>query len=104
MEEKKYHLPESNPEEGMVMEPSPTYARTHTSVAYSAPSSTLGEEWEEDEETNGAYDTDGYPLGRSLEQVMAHCEEVEEHWDDPNYWMTWDEFDDHLRKTIPGWR
>lgn len=98
MEEKKYHLPESNPEEGMVMEPSPTYAHTHTSVAYPSPAR---EEWDDDESD---YNTDGYPLGRSLEQVMAHCEEVEEHWDDPNYWMSIDEFEEEMRKSVPGWR
>ena len=101
MQEKKYHLPESNPEEGMVMEPSPAYARAHTSVAYSSPSSASSEEWEEDESD---YDTDGYPQGRSLEQVMAHCEEVEKHWDDSNYWMSIDEFEEEMRKSVPGWR
>ena len=98
MEEKKYHLPESNPEEGMVMEPSPAYARTHTSVTYSSPSR---EEWEEDE---SAYDTDGYPMGRSLGQVMAHCESILDKLDDPNYGRPIEEFDEQLRKLIPGWR
>ena len=55
------------------------------------------EEWDE------AYNTDSYPMGRSLEQVMEHCAEVEKNLDDPDHWMSWEEFDAHLRKTIPGW-
>lgn len=101
MEEKKYHLPESNPKEGMVMEPSPTYARTHTSVAYSSPSSASSEEWEE-EESN--YDADGYPLGRSLEQVMAHCEEVDKYLDDSNYGIPIEVLDAEIDKMIAEWK
>lgn len=101
MEEKKYHLPESNPEEGMVMEPSPTYAHTHTSVAYPSPSSATKEEWKEDESD---YDTDEYPLGRSLEQVMAHCEEIDKYLDDPNYGIPIEVLDAEIDKMIAGWR
>ena len=89
MEEKKYHIEESKIAEDKVCEPSPAYR----SMASSASSVS----WDE------AYDTDSYPMGRSLEQVMEHCAEVENYLDDPDHWMSWEEFDAHLRKTIPGW-
>ena len=36
-------------------------------------------------------------------KVMEHCAEIDKHLDDPNYGMSWEEFNAHLRKTIPGW-
>ena len=95
MEEKKYHIEESEIAGDKVCEPSPAY-RSAASSASSA-SSVSSVSWDE------AYDTDSYPLGRSLEQVMEHCAEIDKHLDDPNYGMSWEEFNAHLRKTIPGW-
>ena len=62
MEEKKYHIEESEIVGDKVCEPSPAYR----SMASSA-SSVSSVSWDE------AYDTDSYPMGRSLEQVMEHC-------------------------------
>ena len=89
MEEKKYHIEESEIAGDKVCEPSPAYR----SVASSASSVS----WDE------AYGTDSYPMGRSLEQVMEHCAEIDKHLDDPNYGMSWEKFNAYLRKTIPGW-
>ena len=89
MEEKKYHIEESKIAGDKVCEPSPAY-RSAASAASSV-------SWDE------VYDTDSYPLGRSLEQVMEHCAEIDKHLDDPNYGMSWEEFNAHLCKTIPGW-
>ena len=69
MEEKKYHIEESKIAGDKVCEPSPAY-RSAASAASSV-------SWDE------AYDTDSYPLGRSLEQVMEHCAEIDKH-----FWMT----------------
>ena len=52
MEEKKYHIEESKVAGDMVCEPSPAYR--------SAASSASSVSWDE------AYDTDSYPMGRSL--------------------------------------
>lgn len=92
MEEKKYHIEELKIAGDKVCEPSPAY-RSAASSASSASSVS----WDE------AYGTDSYPMGRSLEQVMEHCAEIDKHLDDPNYGMSWEEFNAHLRKTIPGW-
>ena len=92
MEEKKYHIEESEIVGDKVCEPSPAYRSAASSV--SSASSVSRDE---------AYDTDSYPMGRSLEQVMEHCAEIDKHLDDPNYGMSWEEFNAHLRKTIPGW-
>lgn len=92
MEEKKYHIEESEIAGDKVCEPSPAYRSAASSV-----SSASSVSWDE------AYDTDSYPMGRSLEQVMDHCAEIDKHLDDPNYGMSWEEFNAHLRKTIPGW-
>lgn len=88
MEEKKYHIEESEIAGGKVCEPSPAYRSAASASSVS---------WDE------AYNADSYPMGRSLEQVMEHCSEIDKHLDDPNYGMSWEEFDAHLRKKIPGW-
>ena len=92
MEEKKYHIEESKIAGDKVCEPSPACCSTASSA-----SSVSSVSWDE------AYGTDSYPMGRSLEQVMEHCAEIDKHLDDPNYGMSWEEFNAHLRKTIPGW-
>ena len=71
MEEKKYHIDESKVAGDKVCEPSPAYR--------SAASSAASVSWDE------AYDTDSYPMGRSLEQVMEHCESILDKLDDSNY-------------------
>jgi len=101
MKENRYHIDESKLSSGMVNEPVAAYrdaAVVEPTMHHSAMN--LDESMEEDE----AFNTDSYPMGRSLEQVMAHCEEVEKHWDDPNYWISIEEMEEHLRKNIPGWK
>nr|WP_297654517.1 hypothetical protein [uncultured Prevotella sp.] len=44
-----------------------------------------------------------YPKGRSLEQVMEHCAEVEKHWNDPNYWHPIEELEARLEKKLAEW-
>ena len=78
MEEKKYHIDESKVAGDKVCEPSPAY-RSTASAASSV-------SWDE------AYDTDSYPMGRSLEQVMEHCAEFEKDLDDPDHGVSIDEF------------
>ena len=90
MEEKKYHIDESKVAGDKVCEPSPAYR--------SAASSASSVSWDE------AYETDSYPMGRSLEQVMEHCAEVEKYLDYPDYWISIDEFEEQMRKAIPGWK
>ena len=90
MEEKKYHIEESKIAGDMVCERSPAYR--------SAASSASSASWDE------AYDTDSYPMGRSLEQVMEHCAEVEKYLDDPDHWISIVEFEAQMRKAIPGWK
>ena len=57
MEEKKYHIEDSKIAGDKVCEPSPAYRS-----AASSASSVSSVSWDE------AYDTDSYPMGRSLEQ------------------------------------
>ena len=56
MEEKKYHIEESKIAGDKVCEPSPAYRSMASST-----SSVSSVSWDE------AYDTDSYPMGRSLE-------------------------------------
>ena len=90
MEERKYHIEESKIAGDKVCEPSPAYR--------SAASSASSVSWDE------AYDTDSYPMGRSLEQVMEHCESILDKLDDPDHWISIDEFEAQMRKAIPGWK
>ena len=96
MEEKKYHIEESKIAGDKVCEPSPAYRSMASST--SSVSSVSSVSWDE------AYDTDSYPMGRSLEQVMEHCAEVEKYLDDPDHWISIDEFEAQMRKAIPGWK
>ena len=89
MEEKKYHIDESKIAGDKVCEPSPAYRSAASAASVS---------WDE------AYDTDSYPMGRSLEQVMEHCESILDKLDDPDYWISIDEFEEQMRKAIPGWK
>ena len=93
MEEKKYHIEESEIVGDKVCEPSPAY-RSMTSSA----SSVSSVSWDE------AYDTDSYPMGRSLEQVMEHCAEIDKHLDDPNYGHPVDDLIARLEQKIAQWR
>lgn len=90
MEEKKYHIEESEIAGDKVCEPSPTH-RLASSVSSSV-------SWDE------AYDTDSYPMGRSLEQVMEHCAEIDKHLDDPNYGHPVDDLIARLEQKIAQWR
>ena len=93
MEEKKYHIEESEIVEDKVCEPSPAYR----SMASSA-SSVSSVSWDE------AYDTDSYPMGRSLEQVMEHCESILDKLDDPNYGEPISVLDAEIEKMIAEWK
>ena len=94
MKERRYHLPESSLEEGMLGEPSPSFAHAHQHEAYS---SAPFINWDEDEKECNA---DGYPLGRSLKQVMEHCAEIDKHLDDPNYGIPIEILDAEIDKMI----
>ena len=96
MEEKKYHIPgnELDETEGMLGEPAPSYR--NSAVAEPVMYSSNDREKENDDEFN----TDSYPMGRSLEQVMAHCAEIDEHLDDPSYGRPVDEFIAELKQMI----
>lgn len=93
MEEKKYHIEESKIVGDKVWEPSPAYR----SMASSA-SSVSSVSWDE------AYDTDSYPMGRSLEQVMEHCESILDKLDDPNYGEPISVLDAEIEKMIAEWK
>ena len=93
MEEKKYHIEESEIVGDKVCEPSPAYR----SMASSA-SSVSSVSWDE------AYDTDSYPMGRSLEQVMEHCESIFDKLDDPNYGEPISVLDAEIEKMIAEWK
>ena len=89
MEEKEYHIDESKREGDKVCEPSPAYRSAASASSVS---------WDE------AYDTDSYPMGRSLEQVMEHCAEIDKHLDDPNYGHPVDDLIARLEQKIEQWR
>ena len=90
MEEKKYHIEESKIAGDKVCEPSPACRSMASSVSSAS--------WDE------AYDTDSYPMGRSLEQVMEHCAEVEKYLDDPNYGEPISVLDAEIEKMIAEWK
>ena len=90
MEEKKYHIDESKVAGDKVCEPSPAY-RSTASAASSV-------SWDE------AYDTDSYPMGRSLEQVMEHCESILDKLDDSNYGEPISVLDAEIEKMIAEWK
>ena len=89
MEEKKYHIDESEVAGDKVCEPSPAYRSAASATSVS---------WDE------AYDTDSYPMGRSLEQVMEHCAEIDKHLDNPNYGHPVDDLIARLEQKIEQWR
>lgn len=93
MEEKKYHIEESKMAGDKVCEPSPAYR----SIA-SSTSSVSSVSWDE------AYDADSYPMGRSLEQVMEHCESILDKLDDPNYGEPISVLDAEIEKMIAEWK
>ena len=45
-----------------------------------------------------------YPMGRSLEQVMEHCAEIDKHLDNPNYGHPVDDLIARLEQKIEQWR
>lgn len=87
MEEKKYHIEESKIVGDKVCEPSPAYRSAASSVSL--------------DET---YDTDSYPMGRSLEQVMEHCESILDKLDDSNYGEPISVLDAEIEKMIAEWK
>lgn len=103
MKENRYQVDESKLSGDMVNEPSAAY-RDAAVAEPVAKSSAM--EWAEDleEEDDEMFNTDSYPMGRSLEQVRAHCESLLDKLDDPNYGRPIEELDEEMRKLIPGWR
>ena len=93
MEKKKYHIEESKIALDKVCEPSPAYRSMASST-----SSVSSVSWDE------AYDTDSYPMGRSLEQVMEHCESILDKLDDPNYGEPISVLDDEIERMIAEWK
>lgn len=89
MEEKKYHIDESKIAGDKVCEPSPAYRSAASAASVS---------WDE------AYDTDSYPMGRSLEQVMEHCESILDKLDDSNYGEPISVLDAEIEKMIAEWK
>ena len=89
MEEKKYHIDESKIAGDKVCELSPAYRSAASASSVS---------WDE------AYGTDSYPMGRSLEQVMEHCAEIDKHLDNPNYGHPVDDLIARLVQKIEQWR
>lgn len=100
MEEKKYHFEEQEGE-GMVCEPAPAY---RTVVAEPMYSTSHLMDWDEEEEMEDEFNTDSYPLGRSLEQVKAHCAEIDRYLDDPNYGTPVAVLNARLLKMAERWR
>ena len=115
MEEKKYHIDESKIAGDEVCEPSPAYRSAATASSASSASdvsepmmaySSLhhaemekeGDEWDE------VYNTDSYPMGRSLEQVMEHCESILDKLDDPNYGEPISVLDAEIERMIAEWK
>ena len=90
MEEKKYHIEESKIAGDKVCELSPA----SRSAASSASLVSLDE----------TYDTDSYPMGRSLEQVMEHCESILDKLDDSNYGEPISVLDAEIEKMIAEWK
>ena len=76
-----------------VCKPSPAYR----SIA-SSTSSVSSVSWDE------AYDTDSYPMGRSLEQVMEHCESILDTLDDPHYGEPISVLDAEIERMIAEWK
>ena len=100
MEEKKYHIPDNELDEteGMLGEPAPPYRNS----AVAEPVMYSSNDWEK--ENDDEFNTDSYPMGRSLEQVMAHCAEIDEHLDDPNYGRPVKFLNAKLLKMAERWR
>ena len=90
MEEKKYHIEDSKIAGDKVCEPSPAYR----SMASSASSAS----WDE------ACDTDSYPMGRSLGQVMEHCESILDKLDDPKYGEPISVLEAEIGRMIAEWK
>ncbi|MCW4129258.1 hypothetical protein ONT16_13580 [Prevotella copri] len=90
MEEKKYHVEESKIAGDKVCEPSPAYR----SLTSSASSVSWGE----------TCDTDSYPMGRSLGQVMEHCESILDKLDDPNYGEPISVLEAEIERMIAEWK
>ena len=51
-------------------------------------------------------EVEDYPigLGASLAEVRQTVLEAMEHEDDPDYWITWEEMEAHLKEKYPDWQ
>ena len=103
MKENRYHIDESKFSGDMVNEPAA--ACRDASVAEPTMHQSAMD-WDEalEDEDDEAFNTDSYPLGRSLEQVRAHCESLLDKLDDPNYGRPVEELDAELDKMIAEWK
>ncbi len=112
MEEKKYHIDESKIAGDKVCEPSPDY-RSAASASSASSASDVSEPMmaysslhhaEMEKEGDEVYNTDSYPMGRSLEQVMEHCESILDKLDDPNYGEPISVLDAEIERMIAEWK
>ncbi len=103
MKENKYQIDEAKLSGDMVNEPVAAYR--DAAVAESTVS-THDMYWDENEmeEDDEAYNTDSYPLGRSLQQVQEHCAQFEELRKDASRWSTWEEVNERLHQKHPWLR
>lgn len=103
MKENRYHIDESKLSSGMVNEPAAAYrdaAVAEPTMHHPAM------DWDDtlEDENDEAFNTDSYPMGRSLEQVMEHCAEIDKYLDDPNYGTPVEVLDAKLEKMIAEWK
>ena len=103
MKENRYHIDESKLSGDMVNEPAAAYRDASVAEPTMRHSAIDCDESLEDEDDE-AFNTDSYPLGRSLEQVRAHCESLLDKLDDPNYGRPVEELDAELDKMIAEWK
>lgn len=103
MKENRYHIDESKLSGDMVNEPAAAYRDAAVAEPTMHQSAM---DWDDsfEEDDDEAYNTDSYPMGRSLEQVRAHCESLLDKLDDPNYGRPIEELDAEIDKMIAGWR
>lgn len=93
---KKYKLPKENLEGTMVQEPA-AYPRM-TSQDTAVLTREGRDVAENDEEIELPYSPNFAHNEEELEQAIL---EAEAHWDDPDYWITWEEMDSRLKEKYP---
>ncbi len=94
---KKYKLPEENLEGTMVQEPA-AYPRMSGQGTTVLPWDNYGVVETEEEEIELSDSPNFAHNAEELEQAII---EVEAHWDDPDYWISWEEMDKRLKEKYP---